>query len=74
MHCMWRGWLVGLGQALLVKEKEGCVCACSSGRGGLYPYSTVLMHACRPELWRRGSRLTEPESISNVKKVVGVVK
>jgi hypothetical protein len=21
-----------------VKEKEGCVCACSSGRGGLYPY------------------------------------
>jgi hypothetical protein len=42
LHCISRGrlvgWLVRSGQALLVKEKEGCVCACSSGRGGLYPY------------------------------------
>jgi hypothetical protein len=35
---------------------------------------TVLMYACRPELWSRGSRLQEPESISNVKRVVGVVR
>jgi hypothetical protein len=40
------------------KKKVACVPAVVAVAGCIL---TVLMHACRPELWSRGSRLQEPE-------------
>jgi len=40
------------------KKKVACVPAVVAVAGSIL---TVLMHACRPELCSRGSRLQEPE-------------